>query len=215
MRDKILSNIRQSLNQAKGLPTLPHVYPLQPIESRDVDSLIAQFEDEWKKLGGVFVHASDGVEWALNFLRERNVKRVILWDEKFLPVKGLHAALKREGIEVVDQVIAKEDRVARTKNVEGAEVGITAAEAASADVGAIILRHGVGRGRLASVIAPIHIVFVKRDQFYPSLESCWARFDSSSSNTVVIAGPSRTSDIERVLVVGAHGPKVVIAVCVG
>lgn len=213
MREEILLNIQHSLANAKGLPTLPHALALQPVEGRDVDSLIAQFEDEWKKLGGAFVRASDGVEWALNFLRERNVKRVILWDEKILPVKGLHDALRREGIEIVDQVIATEDRVARMKNVEGAEVGITAVEAASADVGALILEHGAGRGRLASVIAPIHIAFIKRDQFYPSLESCWARIDPASSNTVVIAGPSRTSDIERVLVVGAHGPEVVVAVC--
>ncbi|MBI4631226.1 MAG: lactate utilization protein [Chloroflexi bacterium] len=213
MREEILLNIQRSLVNAQGLPTLRFTSPLQPVEGRDVDSLIAQFEDEWKKLSGVFVRASDGVEWTLNFLRERNLKRVILWDEKFLPVKGLHDALKREGIEIIDQVIATEDRAERMKNVEGAEVGITAAEAASADVGALVLKHGVGRGRLASVIAPIHIAFIKRDQFYPSLESCWARIDPSSSNTVVIAGPSRTSDIERVLVVGAHGPKVVIAVC--
>jgi L-lactate dehydrogenase complex protein LldG len=213
MREEILSNIQRSLANAKGLPTLPRALPIQSIERKDTESLIAQFEDELKKLGGVFVRASDGVEWTLNFLRERNVKRVIAWDEKFLPVKGLHDALKREGIEIVDQVIANEDRAARVKNVAGAEVGITAAEAASADVGALVLQHGAGRGRLASVIAPIHIVFVKRDQFYPSLENCWAMIDSKLSNTVVIAGPSRTSDIERVLVVGAHGPKVVIAVC--
>lgn len=214
MREEVLSNIKRALASDQHLPTLKPASPLQPIEGRDVDSLIAQFEDELKKLGGVFVQASDGVEWTLNFLRERNVKRAISWDEKFLPVKGLHDALKREGIEVVDQVIAKEDRAARTKKVTGVEVGLTAVEAASADVGALVLQHGAGRGRLASVIAPIHIAFVKRDQFYPSLESCWARFDPLSSNTVVIAGPSRTSDIERVLVVGAHGPKVVIAVCV-
>ncbi|MBI5348223.1 MAG: LUD domain-containing protein [Chloroflexi bacterium] len=213
MREEILLNIRRSLESAMGLPTLPRALAIQPIEGRDVDSLITQFEDEWKKLSGVFVCASDGVGWTLNFLRERNVKRVIAWDEKFLPVKGLHDALKREGIEIVDQVIATGDRLARVKNVAGAEVGITAAEAASAEVGALVLNHGAGRGRLASVIAPIHIAFIRRDQFYPSLENCWAKIDSTASNTVVIAGPSRTSDIERVLVVGAHGPKVVIAVC--
>jgi L-lactate dehydrogenase complex protein LldG len=215
MREEILLNIRRSLANTKGLPTLKPALSLQPVEGKDAESLIAQFEDEWKKLGGLFVRASDGVEWTLNFLRERNVKRVIAWDEKFLPTKGLHDALKREGIEVVDQVIANEDRAERVKNVAGVEVGITAAEAASADVGALILRHGAGCGRLASVIAPIHIVLIKREQFHPSLESCWAMIDSKSSNTVVIAGPSRTSDIERVLVVGAHGPKVVIAVCIG
>jgi L-lactate dehydrogenase complex protein LldG len=213
MREEILSNIRRSLESANGLPALPRVLLPQPVEGRDVESLIAQFEDELKKLGGVFVRASDGVEWTLNFLRERNVKRVIAWDEKILPLKGLHDALKREGIEIIDQVIVNRDRAARVENVAGAEVGITGVEAASADVGALVLRHGAGRGRLASVIAPIHIAFVRRDQFYPSLENCWAMIDSKSSNTVVIAGPSRTSDIERVLVVGAHGPKVVIAVC--
>jgi L-lactate dehydrogenase complex protein LldG len=213
MHEEILLNIRRSLANAKGLPTLPRVLLLQPAERKDTESLIAQFEDEWKKLSGVFVRASDGVEWTLNFLREQNVKRVIAWGEKFLPAKGLHNALRREGIEIIDQVIATEDRAARVKNVAGAEVGITAAEAASAEVGALVLNHGAGRGRLASVIAPIHIVFIRRDQFYPSLENCWAKIDSKASNTVVIAGPSRTSDIERVLVVGAHGPKVVIAVC--
>ena len=159
MREEILSNIKRSLAGDQYLPTLKSTSPLQSVEGRDVESLIAQFEDEWKKLSGVFVRASDGVEWTLNFLRERNVKRVIAWDEKFLPVKGLHDALKREGIEIIDQVIATEDRAARVKNVAGAEVGITAVGRHPPMWGALVLNHGAGRGRLASVIAPIHIAF--------------------------------------------------------
>ncbi|MBI3177190.1 MAG: LUD domain-containing protein [Chloroflexi bacterium] len=98
--------------------------------------------------------------------------------------------------------------------LEAAEAGLTGAEAAIAQVGAVALRSGPGRGRLASLLVPVHLVFVTPDQFYPTLADWWPRMSAEAGNITLIAGPSRTSDIERVLTLGVHGPKQAIAICV-
>ena len=67
-------------------------------------------------------------------------------------------------------------------------------------------------GRALSVLPPHHIVIARRSQMVPDLAAAfqfarqtyapdWPSFLS------LITGPSRTGDIERILVLGAHGPK--------
>ncbi|MBI3241747.1 MAG: lactate utilization protein [Chloroflexi bacterium] len=220
MRDSILSNIRQSLNKAKGLPQFFNP-PILPVSTPvDRETLIAQFAAEWQKLGGRFerVKADEAVARTIALLTESGVKRVLAWEADSLPrpLADLHGALRHEGFTLVDQMISREEglRQKQVEVLETAEAGLTGAVAAIAQVGGVVVKSGAGRGRLASLLAPLHIVFLEADRFHPTLADWWPNLDVEASNTVVIAGPSRTSDIERVLTLGAHGPKQVIAICV-
>ena len=62
-----------------------------------------------------------------------------------------------------------------------------------------------------TVIAPLHIVVATLDQLVPDLESVFVRIrereiQSRNSYVCLITGSSRTADIEKILVMGAHGP---------
>ena len=62
---------------------------------------------------------------------------------------------------------------------------------------------------------PIHIILAKKEQLVDYLEealvSVQQQFkDERPSAITVITGPSRTADIEKTLVLGAHGPKELI-----
>ncbi len=219
MRDSILSNIRQSLNKAKGLPALPPS-PLLPVSPEvDREILIDQFAAEWQKLGGRFerVKSNEAVARTIVLLKESGARRILAWEADSLPqpLAGLPEALRREEFVLVDQLISGEDglRQKQVEAIEAADAGITGALAAIAQVGGVVVKSGAGRGRLASLIVPLHLVFVTPDQFYSTLGDWWPGFDRQASNTVVIAGPSRTSDIERVLTLGVHGPKQVVVIC--
>jgi L-lactate dehydrogenase complex protein LldG len=67
-------------------------------------------------------------------------------------------------------------------------------------------------GRALSVLPPHHVVLARREQLLRDLPAAFellkkkyaANFPSMIS---FITGPSRTGDIERILVLGAHGPK--------
>ena len=89
-----------------------------------------------------------------------------------------------------------------------ADLGVTGCECLVAQTGSII----VSRHRVVSVLPPVHLVMARREQIVPDLDAAMAllrqRYDGHWPSTLaVISGPSRTADIEKVLVLGAHGPK--------
>lgn len=93
-------------------------------------------------------------------------------------------------------------------------VGVTWAELAIAETGTVLLDTGPDRPRLASLAPPTHIVLVRENAIVAHLEEAMSQF-ASGRTSVLITGPSRTADIEGVLVRGVHGPGELIVVCLG
>lgn len=96
-----------------------------------------------------------------------------------------------------------------------ADWGITGADGISADTGTIILAEDQGNERLVSNIPTRHLAIVGLEKIYPSndtaLESIHAAWQNGGrQDTPVyysyITGPSRTGDIEGIIVCGMHGP---------
>jgi L-lactate utilization protein LutC len=84
-------------------------------------------------------------------------------------------------------------------------VGITTVVAAIAETGSLMLAAGPGRARLASLAPVHHVALVRKDQIVASLDDA---IECLGDRTAVwITGPSRTADIEGVLIMGIHGPK--------
>lgn len=227
-RATILANIRAGLKQASRLPApvLPEPAPAGRSGEFDRARLMEQFANELAGLGGQFIlsRRERFLAIMMEIFEAREAKSALMWGRESLPVVGLRAALQREGIELVGPMAPAEsaERQIWLKQAAAAKVGITGAEAALADSGALLLRSGPGQGRLASLIVETHVAVVTPEQFYPAWAD-WldekARADeisaltAQSSNLVLIAGPSRTADIEMTLTIGVHGPKEVIVVC--
>ena len=82
----------------------------------------------------------------------------------------------------------------------------------------LVTSHSAG-GRALSVLPPHHVVLARREQLLADLPEAFAvlrrkysgKFPSFIS---FITGPSRTGDIERILVLGAHGPRKLTVLCV-
>jgi L-lactate dehydrogenase complex protein LldG len=111
--------------------------------------------------------------------------------------------------------LAKTERALRWSSEgapkEASQATITLAEALIAQTGSVFVTASCG-GRGASVVAPCHIVFATVDQLVPDLQTALANASKqgkldSNSFACVISGSSRTADIEKILVQGAHGPR--------
>lgn len=94
---------------------------------------------------------------------------------------------------------------------ESSQATISLAEALIAQTGSILVTASCG-GRGASIVAPCHIVYSHAAQLVPDLETALGNLFRSgklshSSFACVISGSSRTADIEKILVQGAHGPR--------
>jgi L-lactate dehydrogenase complex protein LldG len=136
----------------------------------------------------------------------------ISWDDAHIGCPGLLAALAAHGLERVTYDVGGEPerRAADLHALAGVGLGLTGAHAALADNGGLVLVSGPGRGRLASVLPPVHVAVVDQRRLRPSLEALLReepRLLDAGSNVVIVAGPSRTADIEMTLTHGVHGPK--------
>jgi L-lactate dehydrogenase complex protein LldG len=99
---------------------------------------------------------------------------------------------------------------------ESSQATISTAEALVAATGSILVSAACG-GRGASVVAPVHIVLAGIDQLVPDLKTVFALQRErgtlmQNSYVCLITGSSRTADIEKILVSGAHGPRRLVVV---
>lgn len=93
--------------------------------------------------------------------------------------------------------------------IASVDIGITGAELGVASTGSVLVRTGPGAPRAASLLPPLHVCLLPEERLVAGFEELVAelpRHASQAAQTILITGPSRTSDIERTLVRGIHGP---------
>ena len=103
--------------------------------------------------------------------------------------------------------------------LEKCDAGITLCDALIAQTGSVLITSKSAGGRALSVLPPHHVVIARREQLLPDLPSAFELLRASYGDGLpslmsFVTGPSRTGDIERILVLGAHGPKQLTIFCV-
>ena len=101
------------------------------------------------------------------------------------------------------------------KDLHEVEASFTLCEALVARTGSILVSSAQGAGRRLTIYPPVHIVVATTSQLVADiaegLEVVRLRYPSRYPSMVsLVSGPSRTADIEKTLVMGAHGPKELI-----
>jgi L-lactate dehydrogenase complex protein LldG len=99
---------------------------------------------------------------------------------------------------------------------EESQATVTLVDALIAQTGSIFVTAACG-GRGASVVAPCHIAVARASQLVPDLQTALRSATQQgkleqNSFACVISGSSRTADIEKILVQGAHGPRRLVVV---
>lgn len=89
--------------------------------------------------------------------------------------------------------------------------GITRGVGAVAETGTIILDDATSSSRLAALAPWAHVAVIPRSRLYPDLPSAVAAL-GQDPNIVWCTGPSKTADVEGILIEGVHGPGVQIAI---
>ena len=104
------------------------------------------------------------------------------------------------------------------RELESCDAGITECDALVAQTGSVLVTGRSAGGRALSVLPPHHVVLARRGQLLGDLPEAFAFLKNKyaldyPSFISFITGPSRTGDIERILVLGAHGPKKLTIFC--
>lgn len=162
---------------------------------------------------GLHVHstAADALPGRIAALAaELGIKTIAAGAIPRVPEAALAARLDAAGISLVPW--------AATPGFDGmydADAGLTGVQAAIAESGTLVCASGPGRPRGLSLVPPIHIAVVLASQIVPDLVDVMDRpAGTPPSNIILITGPSKTADIEGVLITGVHGPREVHALLV-
>jgi L-lactate dehydrogenase complex protein LldG len=145
--------------------------------------------------------------------RERDWQRVAWHDHPLVREVLSGISCSTHQVDVSGKVFDKDA-------LEGCDAGITACECLVAQTGSIVVASDSGGGRALSILPHCHVVIATVDQVVPVLADALGlmrerRLGPLPSMLSFITGPSRTGDIERILVLGAHGPKELIVILVG
>jgi L-lactate dehydrogenase complex protein LldG len=95
---------------------------------------------------------------------------------------------------------------------ESIEVGITGCEYLIAQTGSAMVSSSQKGGRQLFVYPPVHLIVASQKKVVKYLEDAYIAIqkkypENLPTQITIITGPSRTADIEKTLVMGAHGPK--------
>ncbi len=200
-RDNILHKVRTALGRsADQLPPPPPpvriVVPNPPIEAR-----IASFRARLEALAGKTYHAASATD-ALDYVR-----RIVDGRPAVASNAPLLAACGITGLPSVTSSLT--DREELRALCSTAAVGISSADYCLADTGTLVMIASHAEARLISLLPPVHVAVVESGRMLSGLDELLAAVPlpgEQSSSMVLITGPSRTGDIEQVLVRGVHGP---------
>lgn len=192
-RAQIFAAISTALND------LPHRTPRPLVQHGAVDARwltggsddVALFSERAIAVGTtVFVSAGDFSSWLLG---QRDA-RVYVPDSLRDLVAGIDGS-----VEVVHEYSRGQ--------IDGIDIAVTPAAGAVAESGTIILTDESTPDRLAALAPWTHIAVVRRDTIHRSIADALAGMPDDP-NIIWVTGPSKTADVEGILIQGVHGPGV-------
>ena len=139
----------------------------------------------------------------LKFCKDKQLRQLLITDDLLLNALGIIDAIKNSPH--LDMIKWRHKPDSWIKNAFSADASISAATYALAENGAIVLTTSTSQPRLLQLAPPVHICLVTADHLQPDLLDLLQPQNLTSSVNLV-AGPSKTSDIEMKLVTGVHGP---------
>jgi L-lactate dehydrogenase complex protein LldG len=143
-------------------------------------------------------------------LRER--LRQLARDENWRRIGAHHGEITDFAAQALGLPVTWTDAGYSKTELETCDAGLTLCEALIAQTGTVLVTGRSSGGRALSILPPHHVVLATRDQLVPDLPAAFSLLRNKYGEDVpsmmsFITGPSRTGDIERILVLGAHGPK--------
>lgn len=200
-REYILHKSRTALGRSAGLPPAPPPPARIAIPQVDAEARIESLSCALAKLAGT-THRAASLAEACECVGALVAGR---------PAVASNAPLLRQcGIAGLPSVrTGFTDRDQLRAACAAADVGITGADYALADTGSLVMFSSLEEARLVSLLPPVHIAVVARERILTGLDELLSLVPhpaDRSSSMVLITGPSRTADIEQILVRGVHGP---------
>ena len=200
-RGHVLHKVRTALGRSAGQAPAPVPPALLRIPEMPLEERIARMFRNIEALAGkTFLAGSD---------EEARAHVAAIVEGKTAIASGA-GILKRLGIlDLAGVAGGITDPVELRRLCAASGIGITGAAYALAETGTLVLLVSPDEARLVSLLPPVHIAVVERERILTGLDELFTVLPTpcdTTSSMIFITGPSRTADIEQILVRGVHGP---------
>ena len=216
-RENIFARIKEALtlqahaHHGQGLPTVAEQRSVMPTVGTTPEEQFKLFAKNAADLRATFKLVKNSSELTAELRALRDT-------EKWLRAATHRGALAEPQAAGLGLPLIVTDGGYDKHELEKCDVGISECDALVAQTGTVVVTSQTAGGRALSCLPPHHVVIARREQLVPDLTAAialikqkhGAKFPSMIS---FITGPSRTGDIERILVLGAHGPKKLTILC--
>ncbi|MDE3182722.1 MAG: lactate utilization protein [Bacteroidota bacterium] len=197
-KEKILKQIREALSNPVPLPFPKSEGTTSVFKKPQAEELEIIFAEEFTKLLGKFafcVNESDAKNQIKELIRQQKWSNVYCIEKQFS-----------------DLLNPKEFPEVNQSSLPDCDAAITSCHYLIARTGAIVMSSAQESGRTVSAYTPVHICIAYVDQLVfdtrDALKGLKNKYGNNLPSFITFAaGPSRTADIEKTLVVGVHGPK--------
>ncbi|QKG55415.1 lactate utilization protein [Hymenobacter sp. BRD128] len=201
-REQLLGRIRSALaaGPAPAPPVPDWAAPVHPpLPAAD---LAVVFAENFRRIGGEFFYCETSAQLGAA-LRDWLAERLPAGQQFYVWEPAMQTLLASAKVPL--QATAADFRTQ-------AAVGLTSCEALVARTGSIVVAPATASGRRLSIYPDQHLVLARPSQVVAeigdALRVVQARYsDHLPSMLSLTTGPSRTADIEKTLVLGAHGPR--------
>ena len=199
-KEQVLKKVRQALIDQSpelypGLNFKSNIYNLPEGSDKGLD---IAFASTFAEADGKFIFCENITAFANAFQEIADEKS---WKNIHLQEPAIQKLFKEVGISFTSE----------EEDMEQMDAGITFCEYLIARSGSIMLSSGQISGRRMAAFPPAHIVIAYSNQIVMHVQDALSgikqRYPRLPSLITTITGPSRTADIEKTLILGAHGPK--------
>ena len=223
-REKILGRIREALSIPAPVPGL-HGGKTDHVVS---EAEAAQHIPEWLPAVGesfeervaLFAKNSADLKTGFRLLnsQEELIAEIAKLAQNWKKIASHRDPLTDLACRTLSLPVCLTDNGYDVNELESCDAGITSCDALVAQTGSVLVTSRSAGGRALSVLPPHHVVLARREQLLPDLGAAFEllaqRYSTGYPSFIsFITGPSRTGDIERILVLGAHGPKQLTILC--
>ena len=195
-KEKILKKIREALSNPVPLP-FPKSEGISSVFQTQTEDLEILFAEEFTKLLGKFafcVNEADAKNQISKLISQQKWTNVYCVEKQFDWLQGGDFSPLNQS------------------SLADCDAAITSCHYLVARTGAIVMSSAQESGRTVSAYASVHICIAYIDQLVfdtrDALKALKGKYGNNLPSFITFAaGPSRTADIEKTLVVGVHGPK--------
>jgi len=200
-KEKILKKIRKALT-TKSTREIGDVDKTSEIFVTSEEPMEIQFAQNFSAVDGKFIFCENEEEFieSIDFFIKDNE-----WENIFCVEPKIKQLLIKGSIPFSD----KEEDFLKT------DIGLTLCENLIARTGSVVVSSKQLSGRRLPVFANFHVVVAYTSQLVGNVNDSLKQIKEKYNNNLpsmisAITGPSKTADIEKTLVQGAHGPREII-----